>query len=251
MTVTIATTIPLENNNSDNDVSPCQPVIEIHRWQNQAQVEQNTNFRFQLAGTGSATFNGESLTLKLDTTSEEGYMTARIHEIDLSLSGQEREQQKCWDPTKGVKVNYRIKWSKALFSPTLTENAYLVNAPESISDPWTVVGIARSPLTQSYSIIVAQKVVPTPDGLDGYFSVTPLTQIDPTEWHEVTLRVVDNQADVIVKQGDTVVKIRREAPNSFEKLGMAFSIDNEGLPGQIAPPSDSQLQIDYFSARLL
>lgn len=229
----------------------CQPAITVRHWQSQAQILKSTNFNFQIAGTGKAAFNNGNLELSLGPTETEGYITACIHEVDLNLTGEDRDSQKCWKPAEGtVEIEYRIKWATVDFNMALTESAFLVNAPESIMGPWTVVGIVRSPLTQGYSVVVGQSVVPSPSGLDGFFAIEPLSNIDPTQWHTVKLRVHGNQAEITVIQDSLVVEIMKEVPEPFEPLGMAFSIDNEGIPGTITPPTQgSSLFIDYYHAR--
>ncbi|MFO7536859.1 MAG: hypothetical protein R6X32_02230 [Chloroflexota bacterium] len=247
----LALALALQTVPPDPSPPPCRPLIKINRWLNQMLVEKSSHFNFQLAGTGSADFTAETLTLTLAPTAEAGYLTARIHEVDLSLTGKERDAQKCWNPAASlVEIEYRIKWDTAEFNPALTESAYLVNAPETMADPWTVAGIVRSPLTQGYSVVVGQNVVLTAAGLQGFFSIEPLAQIDPTQWHDVSLCLTGNQADIVVQQGAIRVEVNKEAPEPFAPLAMAFSIDNEGVPGQITPPSaGSRLHIDYYHAR--
>ena len=236
---------------------PNHQSVLIQPWQNQKQVEE-AGFHFHIFGSGRASFDQGSLALEVEADTSQSYCCARIHEVDVYKPVAERV--KYWQVTdqQYLQVNYRLKWYAAEVNPSLTESAYMTNAAPFDVDPlaaMTAVGVARTPLLQTYGAVVAQNVVANPQtqALSGFMQVMPL-QVDPTKWHDVRLTIQPLRAMVEISQGDApfTAVIDCEVPEPFEALGFAFSLDNELLPGQMAPvPTKDGLTIAKYEAKLV
>lgn len=238
-------------------VHPNRQSVRIQSWKTQKQVEE-AGFHFHIFGTGQAAFDQDCLALFVDTDDSQSYCCARIHEVDVYKPVTERVKYWQVSEEQQLIVNYRIKWHAPEVNPSLTESAYMTNAaPFDVNPlaPMTAVGVARTPLLQTYAAVVAQNVVANPEtrALSGFMQVMPL-QIDPTAWHDIRLTIQHHSAKVEIAQGDApfTAVIDCDVPEPFEALGFAFSLDNELIPEQMAPvPAKDGLTIAHYETKLM
>ena len=228
----------------------CRLHVSVERWNNQSQIEAQ-GFNFFVEDSGSSTFAGEYLRLGIAPDLDGDYSSGRIHEVDTAAPVDERV--KCWQPseTRRIEAEYRIRWGTDGVNPSLTESAYLVNAAAIDFNPqakFTAVGVVRTPVLGSYGAVVAQDVYATPQGqLEGFLSLRPLFEIDPTEWHTVRLTVWEQRAKIEIEQDGTTVIVDEQVPAPFEAMGTEFTIDNELLPGLFAPiVTGDTLDVDFY-----
>lgn len=223
----------------------CRPAKIITGLRNERQLEAFGLHR-DVFGSGTLTFEREgryryaSLNLAQDLSGDP--VSARITEVDTSLSPEERT--KCWQPTEKERIfaKYTIRFEQAERPPGLTENVVLWNAPfgETTQLPMTAIGVSRSENFPGYVATVSQDVIFLPE-FSGLIHVAPMPQwLDPTAWHTVLVQLTEQTATISVVQGQqraTVLSVDLPAP--LEALAFEASVDNEVFPGFYAPVSQA------------
>jgi hypothetical protein len=236
----------------------CVPVKIIPQFINERQIL-NSGFFTDVFGSGSLDFARQGYrryaSFHLDPDPSGQMSASRMTEIDASLPPEQRV--KCWQPTarRDVVVEFTARFEQPTTPPNLTENLSLWNAPigaggESL--PMTAVSLTRNQMFPGYVAVVAQNLVLAPEP-SGFLQIAPVPAwLDPTDWHQVRIRVSQQAALIEVAQGrhryTEVLQV--ELPQPIEPLAFEFSLDNEVIPGVVAPITDPDtLDVTFLSIR--
>ena len=237
----------------------CVPLKIIPQFVNKQQI-QNKGFYLDLFGSGSLSFAREAhrkyASFQLDPDPSGQYSASRMTEADTSLPPEQRV--KCWQPTarRDVVIDFAVRFKQAATPLELTENLTLWNSPMGKGGealPMTAMGVARNPMYSGYVAVVAQDLVMTPE-FSGFMQVMPMPEwLDPTDWHQVRIRVSQQKVLIEAAQGKHAYTpvLQAALPQPIdEPLAFEFSLDNEIFPGVMVPITvPDSLDVAFLSIR--